>query len=148
MLFDGGMQHSVNFYSSLFNQGPNSPKFHGNPPHFCVHISPQCLFTQYYHVTAQFFTSKLSTWELQVQHLFALQSVLVFFMFFYFIYFRNVNYTCVYLCTFLSPLQTANQKAAPRAGRLSGEGGDPDVSAGCKCEFVYFAVKTAGSFAW
>lgn len=32
---DGDMQHSVNFHSSLFNQGPNSPKHHGNPPH-CV----------------------------------------------------------------------------------------------------------------
>lgn len=42
-----------------------------------------------------------------------------------------------YLCTFSPPIQTANQKAASRAGRLSGEGGNPDVSAGRQCKFVY-----------
>lgn len=32
--------------------------------------------------------------------------------------------------------KTANQKAASRAGRLSGEGGNPDVAAGRQCKFV------------
>lgn len=53
MLFDGGMRHSVNSYSSLFNQGPNSPKFHGNPPHFVFTLHPSVFLHRYYHVTAQ-----------------------------------------------------------------------------------------------
>lgn len=53
MLFDGGMRHSVNSYSSLFNQGPNSPKFHGNPPHFVFTLHPSVFLHSYYHVTAQ-----------------------------------------------------------------------------------------------
>lgn len=53
MLFDGGMRHSVNSYSSLFNQGPNSPKFHGNPPHFVFTLHPSVFLHRYYNVTAQ-----------------------------------------------------------------------------------------------
>lgn len=53
MLFDGGMGHSVNSYSSLFNQGPNSPKFHGNPSHFVFTLHPSVFLHSYYHVTAQ-----------------------------------------------------------------------------------------------
>lgn len=52
------------------------------------------------------------------------------------------NYTFASVLFFHQP---ANQKAASGAGRLSGEGGDPDVSAGCQCEFVYFKRRCLNS---
>lgn len=48
------MQHSVNFYFSLFNQGPNSPKFHGNPPHYMFTLHSMSFYSVLPCVTAHF----------------------------------------------------------------------------------------------
>lgn len=102
------------------------------PRTLCLHFTPVSFYTAL-PCNCIVFTSKLSTRKLQVQRLFALKSV--------FICFRSVNYM---FTAVLSP-PTANQKAAPGAGRLSGEGGDPDVSAVCQCEFVYFKRRRQNS---
>lgn len=85
------------------------------PPTLCVHtFLPQCLI---HTCNCTVFTSKvINTGVLIV--FYVLQEALT-------------------LPLLLSSPETANQKAAPGAGRLSGEGGDPDVSAVCQCEFVY-----------
>lgn len=120
MLFDEGMQHSVNIYSSLFNQGPNSPKFHGNPPHLVSTLVLLCTVLPLLHIS---YIKVISTGVVQGLSVF--------------MFTRSINYV-------FSLPQTANQKASSGARRLSGEGGDPDVSAIYQCEFVYF-VRTAGS---
>lgn len=111
------------FYSSLFNQGPNSPKFHGNPPHFVFTLHP----------TAQLLHQVIDTGVASSTPS-CIMITLFFFVFLPFIYVTD-RYLSIYFYTCLSP--PANQKAASGAGRLSGEGGDPDVSAGCQREFVY-----------
>lgn len=124
MLFDGGMQHSVNFDSFLFNQGPNGPKFHGNPQHFMFALhSSVFLHSLPYNCTVSFFffNSKLSAWEFNIS---------------VFLFSGALTKHLHVLCSFLP--QPANQKAASGAGRLPGEGGDPDVSAVCQREFVHF----------
>lgn len=138
MLFDGGMRHSVNSYSSLFNQGPNSPKFHGNPPHFVFTLHPSVFLHRYYHVTAQRLHQSYSHGSCKFNA--SLHNNLIFLMFFFFLWSGNYTFTSV-----LFFHQPANQKAASGAGRLSGEGGDPDVSADCQCEFVYFKRRCLNS---
>lgn len=82
MLFDGGMRHSVNSYSSLFNQGPNSPKFHGNPPHFVFTLHPSVFLHRYYHVTAQRLHQSYSHGSCKFNA--SLYNNLIFLMFFFF----------------------------------------------------------------
>lgn len=76
MLFDGSMQHSVNFDSFLFNQGPNSPKFHGNPPTLSVHTSLQSLCKQITSISTVFLQQPCGIFSssLKGRHLLVLSS--------------------------------------------------------------------------
>lgn len=128
MLFDGGMQHSVNFFTLLFSIKGQTVQNSTVIPHtLCSHLTPVSFFTQHYHVTAQFLHQSYQHGSCKFN--------------------ASLHYNqCDFLCfsrvltirLYFLPPRTANQKAASGAGRLSGEGGDPDVSAVCQCEFVYF----------
>ncbi len=102
-------------------------------PHtLCSHFTPVSFYTVL-PCNCTVFTSVINT---EVQRLFALQSALF-------------SLCLSGALTIRLPLyflpQPANQKAASGAGRLSGEGGDPDVSAGCQREFVYFKRRRQNS---
>lgn len=102
LLLDGRIQHSVNFYFSLFNQGPNCAKHHGN--HLSTPSPPP---------------SPPPQERREDKHWLLLHSVC-----------GPVNSPP----SLFTSVSSANQKAASGAGRLSGEGGDADVSAGCQRE--------------